>query len=240
MNMYRFIEVEKAGERSLNRAGAVLEVSRAADDEWRRQQPSRRAQEDQELTEKVRTIFTAPGRRTGRHGSTGRCARRDQVLAQAGGPADGRAAAPGPAPSALEADRGGRPGGDDHRRGPDRAAAPARRRRPLLGGRPHVRADLGGVGRPGHRDRPGLAAGGGRGDGRPPAHGPGLRRPPDGDQAAPARSRPDLPSDGAASTPRRSSPGCRPGTASGRAGRGRGHAGTTRWWSRSTRPRRWS
>ncbi len=104
MNMYRFIEVEKAGERSLNRAGAVLEVSRAADDEWRRQQPSRRAQEDQELTEKVRTIFTAPGRRTGRHGSTGRCARRDQVLAQAGGPADGRAATPGPAPSAPYTD----------------------------------------------------------------------------------------------------------------------------------------
>ena len=59
MSMYRFIEAEKAGERSVNRAGAVLEVSRAADDEWRHQQPSRRAQEDQELTEKVRTIFTS-------------------------------------------------------------------------------------------------------------------------------------------------------------------------------------
>ena len=86
MNMYRFIEVEKAGERSLNRAGAVLTASRAAHDEWRRQQPSRRAQEDQELTEKVRTIFTAPGRRTGRHGSTGRWGRRGPGARASGWP----------------------------------------------------------------------------------------------------------------------------------------------------------
>jgi len=55
--MYPFIEAEQAGQRSVNRACAVMKVSRAAYYEWRRQQPSRRAQEDQELTEKVRATF---------------------------------------------------------------------------------------------------------------------------------------------------------------------------------------
>lgn len=57
MSRYPFIEAEKAEERSVNQACAVLEVSRAAYYEWRKQEPSRRAQEDQELTEKVREIF---------------------------------------------------------------------------------------------------------------------------------------------------------------------------------------
>jgi hypothetical protein len=60
VSRYPFIEAEKAGQRSVNRAGAVLEVSRAAYDEWRCQQPSRRAQEDQALTEKARVIFECP------------------------------------------------------------------------------------------------------------------------------------------------------------------------------------
>ncbi len=55
--MYPFIEAEKAGQRSVNQACAVMKVSRAAYYEWRQQQPSRRAQEDQELTEKVKVIF---------------------------------------------------------------------------------------------------------------------------------------------------------------------------------------
>jgi transposase InsO family protein len=57
VNMYPFIEAEKAGQRSVNRACAVMKVSRAAYYEWRRQQPSRRAQEDQKLSEKVKVIF---------------------------------------------------------------------------------------------------------------------------------------------------------------------------------------
>lgn len=55
--MYPFIEAEQAGQRSVNRACAVMKVSRAAYYEWRRQQPSRRAQEDQQLTAKVQAIF---------------------------------------------------------------------------------------------------------------------------------------------------------------------------------------
>ncbi len=55
-DVYPFIEAEKAEERSVNRACALLEVSRAADYEWH-QQPSRLAQEDRELAEKARAIF---------------------------------------------------------------------------------------------------------------------------------------------------------------------------------------
>ena len=57
MNVYPFIEAEKAEERSVNRACSVLKVSRAAYYEWHKQEPSRRAQEDQELTEKAKAIF---------------------------------------------------------------------------------------------------------------------------------------------------------------------------------------
>ena len=56
--MYRFIEAEREGERSVNGACAVLEVSRAAYYEWSKQEPSVRESEDMELIEKVKAIFT--------------------------------------------------------------------------------------------------------------------------------------------------------------------------------------
>jgi len=52
--MYRFVEAEREGERSVNRACTVLEVSRAAYYEWSKHEPSAREREDQELTGKVR------------------------------------------------------------------------------------------------------------------------------------------------------------------------------------------
>jgi len=55
--LYPFIEAEKAGQRSVNRACAVIKVSRAAYYEWRQQLPSRRTQEDRRLSEKVQAIF---------------------------------------------------------------------------------------------------------------------------------------------------------------------------------------
>jgi len=57
VSVYPFIEAEKAEERSVNRACSLLEVSRAAYYEWHKQEPSRRDQEDQELTEKAKAIF---------------------------------------------------------------------------------------------------------------------------------------------------------------------------------------
>ena len=57
MSVDPFIEAEKAAGRSVNRACAVLEVSRAAYYERRKQERSRRSQEDQELTGRVKAIF---------------------------------------------------------------------------------------------------------------------------------------------------------------------------------------
>jgi transposase InsO family protein len=57
VSLYPFIEAEKAGQRSVNRACAVMKVSRAAYYEWRQQLPSRRTQDDRQLTEKVQVIF---------------------------------------------------------------------------------------------------------------------------------------------------------------------------------------
>jgi hypothetical protein len=57
VNVYPFIEAEKAEERSVNRTCAVLEVSRASYYELHKQEPSRRAQEDQELTKRAKAIF---------------------------------------------------------------------------------------------------------------------------------------------------------------------------------------
>jgi putative transposase len=55
--MYRFIEAEREGERSVNRACAALEVSRAAYYEWSKQEPSARECEDRELAERIKAVF---------------------------------------------------------------------------------------------------------------------------------------------------------------------------------------
>ena len=57
MSRYRFIEAERAEGRSVNRGCAVLEVSRAAYYEWRKQARSARAREDEELAGRVKAIF---------------------------------------------------------------------------------------------------------------------------------------------------------------------------------------
>jgi len=71
VSRYRFIEAEKVEERSVNRACAVLEVSRAAYYEWRKQEPSARPQQDRELAEKVRRSSVVLGRPMGHLGCIG-------------------------------------------------------------------------------------------------------------------------------------------------------------------------
>jgi transposase InsO family protein len=56
VNVYPFIEAERAGRRNVKRACALLEVSRAAFYEWARQVPTRRQRRDHELAEKIRTV----------------------------------------------------------------------------------------------------------------------------------------------------------------------------------------
>lgn len=53
MNIYPFIEAEKAGDHNVKRACELLEVSRAAYYAQRSDQPSPRAREDAELTEQI-------------------------------------------------------------------------------------------------------------------------------------------------------------------------------------------
>lgn len=59
MTVYPFIEAEKAAGHKVQPACALLKVSRAAYYEWRSRTPSRRAEEDAALTERIRRIYTA-------------------------------------------------------------------------------------------------------------------------------------------------------------------------------------
>lgn len=56
MNIYPFIEAEKAGDHNVKRACELLEVSRAAYYAQRSDQPSPRAREDAELTEQIENL----------------------------------------------------------------------------------------------------------------------------------------------------------------------------------------
>lgn len=56
MKLYPFIEVEKAEQRNVKRACALLEVSRAAFYEWLRHLPCERKRADARLVEKIETI----------------------------------------------------------------------------------------------------------------------------------------------------------------------------------------
>jgi transposase InsO family protein len=56
VNVYPFIEAERAEQRNVKRACALLEVSRAAFYEWARHVPSRRQRRDQELLKQIKTV----------------------------------------------------------------------------------------------------------------------------------------------------------------------------------------
>lgn len=56
MNVYPFIEAEKAGQGNVKKACHLLEVSRAAYYEWARHEPSQRAEADRALLERITEI----------------------------------------------------------------------------------------------------------------------------------------------------------------------------------------
>ena len=132
MNAYPFIEAERAVARSVAKACALLEVSRAAYYEWRQQRPSAQERRDAELRERIvaihaqsRGTYGAPrvhaqlrregvacsrklARLMGERGLAGRCKRRFRRTTVADPEANVRAVdlvARGFAPSALERDR---------------------------------------------------------------------------------------------------------------------------------------
>jgi putative transposase len=70
VNVYPFIEAEKAGDHNVKRACELLEVSRAAYYAQRASRPSARACEDAELTEQITELHTTSKGRYGLPGST--------------------------------------------------------------------------------------------------------------------------------------------------------------------------
>lgn len=56
MNVYPFIEAERAGQRNVKRACALLEVSRAAYYDWSTQVPSNRELDERELSRRIKKI----------------------------------------------------------------------------------------------------------------------------------------------------------------------------------------
>jgi len=110
-----------------------------------------------------------------------------------GGAPDAPGGPGGPLQEALAQDHGPRSRGRDGQ-GPHPAPLRPddRARRPLCG-RHHLHRHLGGLGVPGHRDRPGQPPRGGLGARRPHAHGARLRRARDGVPDTPATPRCHLP-----------------------------------------------
>ena len=70
MNVYPFIEAERAQQRSVKRACALLEVSRAAYYTHHAGTLSARQRTDEELTEHIRQAHQAAKGRYGAHAST--------------------------------------------------------------------------------------------------------------------------------------------------------------------------
>ena len=74
MNRYRFIEAEKAQQRTVKRACELLEVSRAAYYAHRADVPSARQLTDEQLTAQIRDAHQASKGRYGAPASTRSCA----------------------------------------------------------------------------------------------------------------------------------------------------------------------
>ena len=90
MNVFPFIEAEKAEQRNVKRACELLEVSRAAFYEHLHR-PSRRARDDAELAAKIQAVHEESAAVTARRGCTLSCAAAGTGMAvSAGRPADAR------------------------------------------------------------------------------------------------------------------------------------------------------
>ncbi|HEY6708552.1 MAG TPA: hypothetical protein VJB61_13285, partial [Actinomycetota bacterium] len=88
MNLYAFIEAEKAQQRTLKRACELLEVSRAAYYAHRAGSVSARQRADTELTGHIRQAHQASKGRYGAQGPRRAASTRPSARPQAGGQAD--------------------------------------------------------------------------------------------------------------------------------------------------------
>jgi hypothetical protein len=161
VDVYRFIEAEKAQQRNVKRACVLLEVSRAAYYAHRADSVSGRQRADDELTDRIRQATRHPRAATAPHASMPSFAAAAIGTPESGGKADaGRGPVRSPtAPVAGNHDPrsgGRRQGGSD----PPRLHRQRRRGQHPLVRRHHLYPDLGRLAVSGHRDRHRLPPGG--------------------------------------------------------------------------------
>jgi hypothetical protein len=76
VNVYPFIEAEKAGNGNVKKACELLEVSRSAYYQQRTDQPTARERSDADLSEQIHRLHEKSRAATEHRGSTPRCAAR--------------------------------------------------------------------------------------------------------------------------------------------------------------------
>jgi putative transposase len=86
VNVYPFVEAERAQQRNVKRACELLKVSRAAYYAARGGQPSGRDRQDAELTVRIRAEHTRSRAGTARRGSVPSCAARAAGIPVSGSP----------------------------------------------------------------------------------------------------------------------------------------------------------
>jgi hypothetical protein len=84
VNMWPFIEAEKAERRNVKRTCELLEVSRAAFYDFAKHEPSARDLSDAELKTRIHAIYDESKGRYGRRRSPGSCATRACTWARSG------------------------------------------------------------------------------------------------------------------------------------------------------------
>ena len=100
MNLWPFIEAEKAGHHGVKRDCELLEVSRAAYYEWSAHIPTTRQVSDAELMDKIKVIHAESNGTYGAPASTPSCVGTASTAERSGSPASWWAPAwPGAAPS---------------------------------------------------------------------------------------------------------------------------------------------
>ena len=189
-----FIAAERQAGSNVAKACDLLEVSRSAFYDWHEHPPSVRALSDAELTEKVRAVHLAS---KGTYGAPrvhaelaaqGLHVGRKRVARLMVGGRPG-----GTVPSAYPPHHRCRPRSQGDELAERGVRAGEHRHRHGLGRRYHLCPHLGGLGLPGHRDRPGQPQSGGLGDGRPYGVVPCLPGDADGPGRPSARPRAPVP-----------------------------------------------
>ncbi len=188
MNVYPFIEAERAGRRNVKRACAQLEVSRAAFYAWLQAIPSKRCRANARLLEKIRSAHRdSKGIRISACARTAEKERRG-MRQEPHRPAHAGKRHRGQGPPALQADHDPRSRSKRGRSREARLRARHHRGQPAVVRRHLLHPHVGGMALSRDSDRCRVPAGGGMGDGRSHAHRARRRCPADDARPSPAGS----------------------------------------------------